>query len=402
MNRKILYTFALLGILLPASQGHLIAAPDDHRGGSLGRVVAGQNELAFDLYEQMAPTEGNIFFSPTSIHLALAMTYGGATGLTADEMAQALHFPEEVKTLHLGNHRLQHLFPTDPDLPTHLNMANSLWPGLDFTIKESFLNLCQSNYGSELQALDFSRVEEARETINHWVDGQTNQMIPELLRHGDLSPDVVLVLANAIHFKGTWRYRFDENRTRPRPFHLADGTTVDVPTMHLQADLRFHEDGRTRIIQLPYAESSLALTLISPGWGRSLTDLEATLTLDRLQEWLGKLRQARATLLLPRFTLEQRQDLRKPLQALGMERAFLPGAQFNLLSEEPVFISKVIHQAKVSLDEEGTEAAAATAVVMKRESSGPFFSVDSPFLFLIQDTETGAILFMGRVSDPTL
>ena len=398
MEARALISLLLVGGLLLVSADPGLAADSP----KLDQVVQGQNQLALDLYGLMSPTEGNIFFSPTSIHLALAMTYGGARGETAAEMARALGFPDDAKTLHAGNHALyEHLVGTGAG-KAQLSLANSLWPSLDLTLEDSFLNLCLNNYGARPRGLDFGQTEAARHTINAWVAENTNQMIPELLLPGDLTPDVLLVLANAIHFKGTWLYRFAAEQTRPRSFHTASGEVVQVPTMALEADLAYLQVPGAQVVQMPYSHGNLAMTLVVPDDLQGLAALEGELVVGSLASWLDQLRPQGVDLTLPRFEMSRHQALRPLLQELGMKRAFSPAADFSGIAHGPLFIDNVIHEAAISVDELGTEAAAATAVVMRKSMNRrPHIRADHPFLFLIRDLESGAILFMGRVSDPT-
>ena len=411
MRKMIFRVFPLgltAGLLLAAAPGaHALGRDDEDCGKSrqsaprqkLEQVVAGQNLLALDLYHRMSRDEGNIFFSPTSISLALALAHGGARGQTADEMTRTLHYPADSKTLHAGNHALQQAFPGDAAAPTHVSMANSLWPDRSLPLEDSFLNLCRSNYGADLQPLDFGQTEAARRTINAWVARHTNDLIPELLQRGDLSPDALLVLVNAIHFHGTWQYRFPAERTRPRPFHTAAGPVVQVPTMSLQADLPLAPIPGGQMVELPYADSSLAMTLLVPDAADGLAALEEQLDGDALAGWLKGLRETGVMVQLPRLALSQHQELQSLLAGLGMKQAFGPGADFSGIADARLFISKIIHEARIEVDEAGTEAAAATAVVM-RKSMPPRVVADHPFLFLIRDTASGAILFMGRVENP--
>ena len=208
MMKKLLTVFMLVALLTGPATGT----------EKLDAVVAGQNELAIDLFHRLGEDGGNLFFSPASLWTALAMTYGGARGLTAQEMAAALHFPGDVKTLHAGNQTFLETLATDESLATQLAVANRLWPAARLKLKDPFLNLCRSNYGAPPEHLDFAGDPElARRTINRWAAHQTMDMIQDLLQPGDVDPSIELVLTNAIYFKGTWHTAFDPERTRPEP-----------------------------------------------------------------------------------------------------------------------------------------------------------------------------------------
>jgi serpin B len=392
----------MMKVLLAAIMLAALTAGAASGAEKLEAVVAGQNELAFGLFQRLGEDRGNLFFSPTSIWTALAMTYGGARGQTAQEMAAALHFPADLKTLHAGNHSLLQAMATDDSLATRLAVANRLWPATGLALKAPFLNLCRRNYGAPPEQLDFAREPElARQSINRWVARNTMDMIQELLQQGDIGPTTELVLTNAIYFKGTWQTAFDPGRTRPWPFHVSDQRKVQADFMARDGEFSHAREAGAHILELPYADSDLAMLVVLPDSRDDLAKLEKNLTPAVVQRWAAALKTGPLSVLLPRFELTWRQEMVPTLQEMGMRLAFTGQADFSGLAETSLFIDKVIHEARVRVDEEGTEAAAATAVLMKRGAPPESFVANHPFLVLIRDTRTGAIVFMGRVSDPS-
>ncbi len=380
----------LVGLILPG--------PAD--AGHLQKVVEGQTALTCDLYQHLAERPGNLVFSPASISLALAMTYGGAQGETAAEMAQALHFPHEAKTLHAGNQMLSLGLEMSESPTEFLAVANRLWPDLSLDLKPSFLNLCASNYGAEPEALDFAHQPDvARQAINRWAEEQTHGLIKDLLEKDDITGATLLVLTNAITFKGSWARAFDPDRTRPGEFHISDDQQVKADFMTQEGPFPHASVEGVQLLELPYRQGELAMLIALPDPDRDLAQVEATLSPELLEQWCGSLRQTDLMVTVPRFGMTYRTELRTTLQDLGMGLAFTGQADFSGMTDSRIFIDQVIHKARIEVDEKGTEAAAVTAVTM-RKSAKPRFRADRPFLFLIRDTKTGAVIFAGRVVDP--
>jgi serpin B len=367
-------------------------------------VVAGNTAFALDLYARLRTEEGNLFLSPYSISTALAMTYAGARGETERQMADVLHFALEQERLHPALAALESSVQAASDSPgCALNVANALWGQQDYGFLDEFLALNRKHHGAGFRELDFVHAtEQARRTINTWVADQTQQMIKELLLKGDLDPADVLVLTNAIHFKGDWASRFDRRHTQDAPFRISENDQVVVPTMRSVSQFAFAATDGLDLLELPYAGDRLSMVLLLPKKVDGLAPLEQSLSKESLERWLGSLRQQPVRVSLPRFSLESRFDLTKTLEAMGMADAFSRGkADFSgMTGRRDLFIDLVIHQATVEVSEEGTEAAAATAVKTKGISMPAAFVADHPFLFLIRDKQTGSILFMGRVVDP--
>ncbi len=359
-------------------------------------VVEGNNAFAVDLYHKLRAREGNLFLSPYSISTALAMTYAGARGETAAEMRKVLHFALPDERLHAAFATLA--YDLRPE-GCELNIANRLWGGAGERFLDSFLELTEDYYGARLEQVDFAgATEAARKTINAWVEKQTRDKIKELLHRGDVD-GAILVLTNAIYFKGDWASQFKEEATRDASFTLLDGATVQVPMMGQTADFRHARRDGLEVLELPYVGEELSMFVLLPDTHDGLPQLEEALTAVEMSGWLSDLRKVEMAVFLPRFKTTCRFNLGDELVAMGMPLAF-GGADFSGMNGgKDLFISRVIHQAFVDMNEKGTEAAAATAVIM-RKGLPPEFRADHPFLFLIRDNRSGSILFFGRAMNP--
>jgi serpin B len=394
-------TVTLLAALALGSLSRAADAPAPDRA-DVHELVQGNTAFALDLYARLAETEGNLFVSPYSISTALGMTYGGARGATADEMAKTLHFTLDQKRLHPAFAELTrtlngHGLPRD----YQLHVANALWPARGMSLKPDFLKLVKDHYGSRIRAVDFAEArEEARQQINRWVEMQTNDKVKELLHKDDLNADVRLVLTNAIYFQAAWRSPFDKEDTRPADFHVAANRTVKAEMMRQMGKFKYFSNDALEALELPYEGGELALLVLLPHKEDGLAQLEKALTPKDLEAWVGKLKAEMVDVQLPKFKVASRFSLGDQLQALGMKQAFSSGADFSGMAGERLMIAKVIHQAYIDLNEEGTEAAGATAVLFGRGSAEVKFRADHPFVFLIRDTRTGSILFLGRVTEP--
>jgi len=382
-----------------AKQGPTVAQEEGQTG-----LVAGNTRFALDLYDQLRKEDGNLFFSPFSLSTALAMTYGGARGNTAAEMADTLHFELAQERLHPAFARLQQGLDVseDEDAGYRLHIANALWPQKGYAFLPEFFELCQAHYRAGLQTVDYAgATEEARQTINRWVEQRTEEKIKELLKPGVLTPLTTLVLTNAIYFKGDWAAQFDKEKTTDAPFTLLDGEQVSVPLMNQAGEFRYTEDSAVQVLELPYAGEALSMVVVLPRQHDGLPALEKSLSAKKLADWLSKLRPRTVRVGLPRFKMTSEFKLNEVLQALGLRGAFTGGADFSgMTGSRDLFISAVVHKAFVDVNEEGTEAAAATGVVMLKGGLPPAFRADHPFLFLIRDVRTGSILFFGRVLNP--
>ena len=372
-------------------------------------LVEGNTEFALDLYGTLrAKDEGNLFFSPYSISAALAMTYAGAHGETAAQMADLLHLPGADDAVHAAFADLAaQLEGEDPAY--QLKIANALWGQEGEVFLDTFLDTLERCYGAGLETVDFLHAaEQARKTINAWVEKQTEDKIRDLLKPGVLDAATRLVLTNAIYFKGTWSTTFDEKRTREMPFHSASGKKTDTDFMYKKDRVRYVERDDLQAIEMTYSGDDLAMLVLLPRAIDGLPKIEDALTPTLLADWIAGLRSQEVEVFLPKFKTTSEFSLAETLAAMGAPLPFGGGADFSgMAGTRDLFISAVVHKAFVDVTEEGTEAAAATAVVMSksaaarpRERPVPVVRADHPFLFLIRDCRTGNVLFMGRFASP--
>ena len=373
-------------------------------------VADGNIAFALDLYGKLRTREGNLFFSPYSISTALAMAYGGARGETEKQMAQTLHFNLSTDKLHSAFATLEaNLNAVQQKGEIKLAVANSLWPQNGFAFLPDYLALCQEYYGTSITPVDYQGATEiARKTINDWVEAKTNKKIVELLKPGALDRSTRLVLADAIYFKGNWASRFDAKRTKDEPFHVSATKTVKAPLMQQTAHFGYTESPDLQVLELPYAGDDLSMLVLLPRKVDGLNDLEAQLTTQNLSAWTRGLWARKVDVFLPKFKATSEFSLVGTLAALRMTDAFNSQADFSGMDgKNDLFISAVVHKAFVDVNEEGTEAAAATAIHVAASAAPrnpppvPVFRADHPFLFLIRDNRTGSLLFLGRVTDPT-
>jgi serpin B len=374
-------------------------------------AVKGSNAFAIDLYAQLRAHPGNLFFSPESISTAFAMAYAGARGQTATEMEHVFHFSLPPERLHPAMGALLSAMNSEHK-GYELRVADALWAQQDANFLEGYLKLVQSDYGAGFHRVDFKTSPEGvRATINQWVEQQTNNKIQNLLQPGVLTPVTRLVLTNAIYFKGNWQDQFDKDSTQNEEFHLSAAQFVMAPLMHRTGSYLYYDGGSFQALELPYASNEISMVVLLPKDTEGLPALEKSFTAAAASEWIQKLAPAdKVILTLPRFTMTQQSELSSVLAMMGMPQAFSNAADFSGMTGKPDFtISAAIHKAFIDVNEQGTEAAAATAVVMRATAARmPFpepppivFRADHPFLFLLRDEKTGGILFMGRVADPT-
>lgn len=372
-------------------------------------VVDGANAFAFDLYAKLKEQPGNLFFSPYSISTALAMTYAGARGRTAEQMAEVLRFELPQDRLHPTLGALIRDLNSSAKAGSYaLTVANALWGQSGYEFLKSYLELTRTHYGGGLREVDFAgNTEESRLTINLWVEEETNEKITDLIGPGVLSKETRLVLTNAIYFKAAWNSPFREGNTRDAAFTLIGGSRLNVAMMNQTDSFWYAEDDDCQVLQLPYKGQDLAMLILLPKKVDGLPELEETLTHEKLAAWVSKIRRRRVDASIPKFKTTKEIDLAYFLMSMGMADAFSVGAAdfSGMTGRKDLFISAVLHKAFVDVDEQGTEAAAATAVVMPLacapEREEPLvFCADHPFLFLIRHMGTNSILFMGRITDP--
>jgi len=379
--------------------------------GSFGmmEVVKANNSFALDIYKRYCPSDTNIFFSPYSISSALAMTYEGARGKTAEEMAKVFYFPRDEKSRREG-----YLFLygeiNRKDKKYKLSTANALWVQKDYHFLNEYIGVVKKYYGGSVKNMDFkTRAEESRKEINRWVEKETNDKIKDIIPSGAINAITRLVLTNAVYFKGEWAKQFDSKKTRDEDFTVSAGKKVKVPMMERTGDeavFPYAEDSAAQILEMPYSGDDLSMLVLLPKNG-DMKKLENFLSVKKLQEWKGSVKKQRVDVFFPKFKFETKYFMAKDLAEMGMAEAFSGSADFSgMTGQKDLCISRVIHQAFVEVNEEGTEAAAATAVIMKltampsQQPPVPVFRADRPFIFIIQQKATGNMLFMGRVSNP--
>jgi serpin B len=406
----------------PPGESAPVAQSDKERVASpdvtpsyLADLVGGNSGFAFDLYQFLKEEKGgdNLFYSPYSISLALAMTYAGARGETEGQMADALRFTLPQESLHSAFNAL------DLELAGRgegaegkdgqgfrLNIANAIWGQTGFQFLPDFLDTLAENYGAGLRLLDFINApEESRITIHDWVSEQTEGKIEDLIPPGLINELTRLVLTNAIYFNAAWDTPFEPELTEDGAFYTLGGGQVTVPMMRQTESLGYVQGEGYQAVELPYDGRELSMVILLPDAGQ-FEMFEGSLDAEQVDAILGDVAYRQVALTMPGFEVESDFSLAQTLAALGMADAFSSDADFSgMTGNRDLFISDVVHKAFVSVDEAGTEAAAATAVVMELLAAAPEqpveVIVDRPFIFVIRDIETGAILFVGRVVDPS-
>jgi serpin B len=368
------------------------------------------NGFAARLYGAVAAAgHENTFFSPASIATALAMTSTGARGETQRQMLEVLGYKDaNPDTLHEAFAELiKSTNGQGGERAFQLSMANRLWGQKGFHFLPQFLNQTQKQYGAGLEELDFAHnLDASRQTINAWVEKQTADKIKDLIKPGMLGPDARLVLTNAIYFKGAWADQFKKEMTKDEAFQLTTEQKANAAMMHRNGRYRYAEDDAAQILELPYVNNEVSMVVVLPRKVDGLSEVEKAMDARWLADLPGRLRSRQVQVALPKFKMRAEFELSKVLGSMGMPLAFGPKADFSgISSEEKVAIDDVIHQAYVDVNEEGTEAAAATAVTMRalavhNPEPPVVFRADHPFTFMIRDTRSGAVLFMGKVMNP--
>ncbi|MBA7467129.1 hypothetical protein ES707_02325 [subsurface metagenome] len=377
----------------------------------LATLVDGNSAFAFNLYQALKETDDNLFYSPYSISLALAMTYAGARGETEEQMANTLHFTLEDNRLHPAFNWLDIELASrgkgakgKDDEGFRLHIVNAIWGQKDLKFLSEFLDLLAENYGAGLRILDFMKApEQSRITINKWVSDQTEERIKDLIPKGAIDELTRLVLTNAIYFNAAWQYPFEEDATFNSAFYLLNGDKITVPMMRQTESFGYAEGDSYQVVELPYDGRELSMLVLLPQTGQ-FELFEESLNAQRVDDIVKNLNTREVVLTMPKFEFESSFGLKKTLTAMGMPVAFSASADFSGMTGNPdLFIGEVLHKAFVSVDEAGTEAAAATAVIMELTAmpGEPVeVTIDRPFIFLIRDIESGTILFIGRVVNP--
>ena len=373
-------------------------------------LIAGNTEFAFDLFQTLWNPEDNLFFSPHSISLCLVMMYGGARGTTEEQIASALHFMLSQERLHIAFNALdleltrrgERLAVTE-DEKLQLHLANSLWVEGEYKLLESYRKLLAMNYGAAAEPLDFANSPEvSRQTINKLVSQETEKKIKELLPEGSITSSTRLVLTNAITFNATWKHRFNEEFTYNEPFYLFDDRQVTVPMMHQITPFAYAATSSVQAVELPYIGDEFSMVILLPAPGHFETFVKL-LTSDRVISILGHLSKEMVQVYMPRFEFRSSFRLSSTLKDLGMTDAFILGrADFTgMTKSRDLFLDEVYHQSIVSVDENGTFAAAGTAADIPMPIV-PTVELNRPFIFLIRHIETNTILFIGQVMDPSV
>lgn len=366
-------------------------------------LIESDNSFGLNLFREIVAEEKdkNIFISPLSVSMALGMTYNGANGATRETMEATLELSdltmEEVNASY--QHLISALMRIDPEVKMHL--ANSIWYLPSRHPVDSFLDVCIEYFNAQVTGIDFSDPQ-AAPIINGWVEENTNGKIKDIVED-PIDPLTVLILINAIYFKGTWTYQFDAEQTQDETFYLSDGSEIQVPMMAQRSLFRNYANDEFQAVELPYGDGTFSMTIFLPNYWADIDALIEKFEPETLDSWMGSFSSDSLDIFLPKFTLEYELKLNDVLTVLGMGIAFTPGmADFsNMFPGGGPWISKVMHKSFVEVNEEGTEAAAATSVHFFESGISGEFRVNRPFLFMIRENETETILFIGKVMDPT-
>ncbi len=366
------------------------------------------NKFAFDLFNAISPShDENLVISPFSISTALAMTYAGAGGNTATQMARTLYFETDHENFNRNFSKWMNTILEKGEAKKQLQVANSLWPQEDYPFLDEFMSLIRDYYGSAFYQVNYKGDrEKIRQQINAWVEKHTNNLIKDLIQPGVLVDDTRLVLVNAIYFLSDWKIAFDENATNPGKFNINRDKTVHVPFMYMKDDLRYVKTADLQALELEYEGSDFSMLVVLPAEDKKLDGFIKDFDVSVFAQTLEKLEKQEVQVYLPSFKVRSKFDLEKLLAAMGMPDAFSNRADFsNMTPLNDLKIDKVIHEAFIDVNEEGTEAAASTAVVIIRKSAiidppANIFRADRPFFYVIRENKTNSILFMGKVVNP--
>ncbi len=388
-------------------------APEPAAGAHAGEPAAlasSNNRFALELFREVQKDGENLFFSPYSISSALAMTYAGADGTTEKEMQELLHFPPNTESFHEHYKAFMDSLPArDGKEGIRLNIANALWAQDDYEFRKEFLETVRKYHQAPVKQKNFkdpAARERARQDINRWVEDKTDEKIRNLIGQGVLTELTRLVLTNAIYFNGNWKESFSEKTTREAPFKLPGNREVMADFMHKSMHLPYMENQELQMIGLPYKGGGASMYILLPGQVNGLPDLTGDIDHEKLDRWIDSMQTEYVRVFLPKFSNTSSFSLKKVLKDMGMKTAFETDADFSLMTgENDLLIDEVLHKAYVDVNEKGTEAAAATAVVMALKSALPGepveFRADHPFVYLIRENHTGAILFAGQLADPS-
>ena len=411
----IFLAIVIIGGVFLFREGKISLLEPKPRPADINNVVDANNQFALDYYSKLKDKDnGNIFFSPFSISSAFVMAYEGAKGQTAEQIRSVFYFSKDSD---LRRTEYASIFDeiNRKDKKYKLSSANALWAQEDYQFLKDYFDSVEKYYGGKATNLDFKKDPEgSRITINNWVENQTNDKIKDLIPSGVIRTMTKLLLTNAIYFKGEWDKEFNKNNTKEESFRTNKNSTVKTPMMQRTDDeaiFNYAENSNLQILEMPYSGEELSILLLLPK-GDNLAKLESLLSTKKLSEWKKDLEEQRVKVYIPKFKFETKYFMADDLKTMGMPIAFSDSADFSgMTGEKDLKIDEAIHQAFVEVNEEGTEAAAATAISMipmsidfglPKEPKIPVFRADHSFIFLIQEKSTENILFMGRVVDPTL
>ena len=396
------------GVRLVKAEVSRVQSPDV-TDEQVADLVRGNNGFAFEMYHEQAGT-GNMVFSPYSISLAFSLAYAGARGETEAQMAQTLNFLPQEGQHPAFNGLDQRVSGSEREdggsgTPFELNVANAVWGQQGYPFEGAYLNTLARYYGAGLRTLDFRRAESAAGEINGWVARETENRIKDLVPPDAVRPETRLALVNAIYFNASWSYKFEESATKDGPFTLPDGGKETVPMMRQAWQFPYVEGDDYQAVRLPYEGDAADMLIILPEEGR-FQQVEQRLNGALLEEMNGKLTESRVRLTMPRFDFETDLKLVDLMKGMGMPLPFDPyeADLGGITKKERLYIYEALHKATITVDEKGTEAAAATAILAMPSSGGggpKTMTLNRPFVFAVQDRETGAILFLGRVTDPS-
>lgn len=405
-TKKIFYLLSIYALLLyfktiPELKGQVRPMATTE----LKKTVENATHFAFDIYGQIAREEGNIVLSPYSITTAMAITYLAAKKETETEIAGTLHFPSEKEKMNKAFQALgEKVAENNEEVKTLI--ANAVWINKSFSLSPEYKELIREYYDASLLEVNFkSRLRSSRKTINKWVAKHTDNKITGLLKPEDIDPTVELIITNAVFFKGAWENPFDAEKTEKDIFYIDEKNTCQVDFMNSNQDAAYNYANvkNTHIIEMPYKNHTKSMLIVMPGAKNNLQSLEKSLSTGLYHEWLVTLRPKKMQLSIPKFHASKRTALNKTLKTMGMPLAFTEEADLSGFTggNNGLFISNVIHQANIRVDEKGAEATAATAVITSRSmNKANKLVINRPFIFIIKDNQTHAILFIGRINKP--
>ena len=397
-THKIITTILIISLFITIFSAKSLFAAEENANEE---IISANKDFAFKLYEKVMDEDGgkNIFISPSSVAIALAMTYNGAKGETKEAMAKALELEGlSLENVNEANKYLMSCLEKE-DEKIEVTIANSLWCRPEANFDTNFIERCKNYYSAEV------RNEFRADIINGWIKEKTRGKIDKVI--GEIPPEALLYLINAIYFKGTWAVEFDKEKTKEMDFHLLNGQTKKHPMMSQSGKFNYYKGNKFQSVSLPYGNGDMSMYIFLPDKNSGLEEFQSNLNKENWEKWMGEFKKIKGDIILPKFKTEYKITLNQALSALGMGIAFSEGrADFTGMGLADAFISKVIHKTFVEVNEEGTEAAAVTVVEISTTSAciDPpetfYMKVDRPFFFVIKDNSTDTILFMGSIVEP--